>query len=134
MTWTASGTFAFANLSLAKKAISLTADTFKVALYKVTATPAKTVTTAALTEYNGTSSQWVTANEVSSTNYTAGGVAVSSPTLSQSTSTIKWTSSGTPSWTGVSLHRLRLPGLRHHRHEPGHHVQLLRWCPNRHGR
>lgn len=58
-------------------ATGLVGDTIKFALFTNTGTPDQTVTTALLTAYNGTSSQWVTANESSATGYTAGGNALS---------------------------------------------------------
>lgn len=50
------------------------ADTMKFALYGNTGTPDKTVATAVLCSYNGTSSQWVTADEATGgSGYSAGG-------------------------------------------------------------
>lgn len=103
MAWSASAVFAYAVLELASKAgQNLSSDTYSVALY-ASGTPDKTVTTAALTEYNGTSSQWVTANEVSSSGYSAGGTSVTPISLTQSTNVVKFTSSGSPQWTGVTF-------------------------------
>ena len=104
MAWSASGAFAYAMLQLASKAgQNLSSDTYKTALYTSSATPDKTVTTAALTEYNGAASQWVTGNEVSSTNYSAGGTAVTPTALSQTTNVVTFTSSGSPSWSVVTF-------------------------------
>jgi hypothetical protein len=104
MAWSTSDVFAYANLQGFSKALNLTTDSFKVALYASnTMTPDRTVTTAVLTEYNGTSSQWVTANEVSGTGYTAGGVAVTPISLAQATNVVTFTSSGTPSWTTATF-------------------------------
>ena len=103
MAWSASKVFAFAQLQMAKAVLNLSTDSYKVALYVAAMTPDNTVTTAALTEYNGAASQWVVANEVSSTNYTAGGTAVSSPTITQVTNVVTFTSAGTPSWTTVTF-------------------------------
>ena len=84
MAWSTSKVFAYTTGQTLAKAVSWSADTIKVALYSSnTMTPDNTVTTAALTQYNGTSSQWVTANEVSGTGYTAGGVTVTPTTLTQ---------------------------------------------------
>lgn len=68
------------------------ADSFKAALYLATAT-----ITAATTAYSAT-------NEVSGTNYTAGGVAVTNATApSSSGTTAFWTPSAAFSWTTVTL-------------------------------
>lgn len=77
-------------------------DTIKVALYTNSSTPDNTVTTDALTEYNGTSSAWVTANESSATGYTAGGLAISTTSVAQSSNVVTFTSSGNPTWTITS--------------------------------
>lgn len=104
MAWSASKVFAYSVLQAGSNAVKYSTDVYKVALYSSnTMTPDNTVTTAALTEYNGTSSQWVTANEVSGTGYTAGGVSVSSPTWTQSTNVVTFTSAGTPQWTTASF-------------------------------
>jgi hypothetical protein len=103
MAWSASAVFAYAVLLLCQKGgQTLNSDTYYAALY-ASGTPDKTVTTAALTEYNGSGSQWVTANEVSSTGYSAGGAHVTPISLSQTTNVITFTSSGSPQWTGVSF-------------------------------
>lgn len=83
-------------------------DTVKVALYGNTP-----VTVTALAEtfanflrngYNGTSGQWVTANEVTGTGYTATGVTMASKTaLAQTAGLLTLTSSGTPNWTTASF-------------------------------
>lgn len=104
MAWSASKVFAFALLDVVQNNTKWSTDAYKVALYSSnTMTPDNTVTTAALTEYNGASSQWVTANEVSGTGYTAGGVSVSSPTVSQASNVVTFTSAGTPQWTTASF-------------------------------
>ena len=48
-------------------------DTMKFALYGNSGTPDKTVATAVLSSYGGSGSQWVTGNEITGTNYSAGG-------------------------------------------------------------
>jgi hypothetical protein len=48
------------------------ADVFKAALYNTTPTPDNTVTSV-LSAYNGAASQWVVANELTDTNWAAGG-------------------------------------------------------------
>jgi hypothetical protein len=104
MAWSSSNAFAFAVLQMAGNHVNPSSDSYKVALYSSnTMTPDKTVTTAVLTEYNGAASQWVVANEVSGTGYSAGGVPVSSPTLTQASNVVTFTSAGTPQWTGASF-------------------------------
>lgn len=104
MAWSASKAFAYNMLQLATgKSFDLATDSFKVALYVASITPDNTVTTAALSSYNGSGSQWVTANEVSSTGYSAGGAAVTPVACTQTTNVITFTSSGSPSWTGVTF-------------------------------
>lgn len=104
MAWSTSKVFAYATLQGMSKALNLTSDSYKVALYSSnTMTPDATVTTAVLTEYAGAASQWVTGNEVSGTGYTAGGVAVTPISLSQSTNVIEFNSSGSPSWTTATF-------------------------------
>ena len=69
-----------------------TKDTFKAALYLVTATVDKTTTA-----YSAT-------NEVSGTNYTAGGVTVTNATVpALDTDTAHWTTSDSVAWTTVTL-------------------------------
>jgi hypothetical protein len=102
--WSASKVFAYSVLQAGSNAVKYSTDSYKVALYASnTMTPDNTVATAALTEYNGASSQWVTANESSGTGYTAGGVSVSSPTWTQSSNVVTFTSSGTPTWTSATI-------------------------------
>lgn len=55
--------------------VSLTADAVKVAVYNNTTTPDRTAAVG-LTGYAAATSQWVTANEVTGTGWSAGGVAV----------------------------------------------------------
>lgn len=57
----------------------LAADTLKAALYNNTGTPLNTDTLAHIA-YNGAGGPWVTANEVTGTGWSAGGVALSSLT------------------------------------------------------
>lgn len=102
MAWSNSKVFAYAVLELASKAgQNLSSDSYKGALYTA-GTPDNTVATAALTEYNGTSSQWVTGNEASGTNYTAGGAALSGVSLSQSGANVSFVASNL-SWANVTL-------------------------------
>ena len=103
MAWSNSKVFAYSVLQVGSNAVKYSTDAYKVALYGNTGTPDNTVTTAALTEYNGVSSQWVTANEVVGTGYTAGGVAVSSPTWTQTSNVLTFTSAGSPQWTTASF-------------------------------
>jgi len=104
MAWSASKVFAWTVLSMGTNAVKPSTDAYSVALYSSnTMTPDNTVTTQALASYNGTASQWVTANEVSGTGYSAGGVSVSSPTWTQSSNVVTFTSAGTPQWTTASF-------------------------------
>jgi hypothetical protein len=103
MAWSTSKVFAFAVLQALENNVKPSTDSYKVALYGNSGTPDNTVTTAALTEYNGAASQWVTANEVSGTGYTAGGVAVTPIAVTQTTNVITFTSSGSPQWTGATF-------------------------------
>lgn len=67
-------------------AFDLDADTFKAALYNNTGTPTPNVTSA-LSAYAAATSQWVVANEVtSSTPWPAGGVALTGLNLNSGTS------------------------------------------------
>lgn len=102
MAWTNSKVFAFSVLTVGQNGVKYSTDAYKVALYNA-GTPDNTVTTAVLTEYNGAASQWVTGNEASGTGYTAGGVSVSSPSWTQSSNVVTFTSAGTPQWTGASF-------------------------------
>ena len=90
MAFTASGVFtAFIRDALnntTSHSHDLDADTIKVALYGNSGTPDKTVANT-LSGYNQATSQWVTANEVTATGWTAGGLALASVTSSFSGST-----------------------------------------------
>lgn len=69
-----------------------TADTFKAALYLVSAT------------YNASTTAYSATGEVSGTNYTAGGVTVTNATAPNSTGTTAfWTPSASFAWTTVTL-------------------------------
>lgn len=61
-------------------AFDFDADTPKLAVYNNTPTPSQDVTSA-LSAYNAATSQWVTANEVTDTNWPAGGRPITSPVL-----------------------------------------------------
>jgi hypothetical protein len=80
---------------------SLSADTVKCALYGNTGTPDKTAAVAS-TGYN--TGQWVTANEITGTGYTAGGATLASKAFAIDTgsSSVCFTA-GNPSWTGATL-------------------------------
>ena len=108
MAWSTSKVFAFSVLDLMANNVKYSTDSYKVALYGNTGTPDGTVTTAALTEYNGAASQWVTANETSGTGYTAGGVAVTPIATaqnynSQGNNVVAFSSSGSPQWTTATI-------------------------------
>lgn len=79
-------------------------DTMKFALYGNSGTPDKTVATAVLSSYNGTASAWVTANEVSGTNYSAGGDTLGSKAwaIDTGSSSVCFTAAN-PSWTTATI-------------------------------
>ena len=79
-------------------AMDYNGDAFKAALYNNTPTPDNTVTTTALSSYNGSSSQWVTANEVTdSSGWPAGGRSLASVTVAQSAAVITFDAADTTS-------------------------------------
>ena len=104
MAWTASAAFAFAMLALCQKAgQNLSSDAYKAAVYSSnTITPDKTVTTAALTSYAGTGSQWVTGGENSGTGYTAGGSALTSVSLAQAAGVVTF-SAANITWSSATV-------------------------------
>src|SRR5689334_10476499 len=100
MAWSASKIFAKTVLDALGNtaAFDLDADAFKVALYNNSITPDNTVTTTVLTGYNGSASQWVTANEVSeTTEWPSAGRPLVSPTWLQSGATITFDAADTAS-------------------------------------
>lgn len=103
MAWSNSKIFAFAQLQMMSNTVKPTTDSYKVALYGNTGTPDNTVATAVLTQYAGSASQWVTGNESSGTGYTAGGVAVTPISVTQTGANVNLTSSGTPTWTTATI-------------------------------
>jgi hypothetical protein len=104
MAWSASKVFAYSVLDVGNNNVKYGTDAYKIALYSSnTITPDNTVTTAALSEYNGAASQWVTGGEVSGTGYSAGGVALSSPSWGQSTSYVSFTCATAPSWSSATF-------------------------------
>lgn len=83
MTWSGSAVFRSAVTDMVGNVAALDWDTdaIKAALYGTTPTPDKDATSA-LSAYNASSSQWLTANEVyQSGQWAQGGVALSSKTL-----------------------------------------------------
>jgi hypothetical protein len=81
---------------------SLSADTINCALYGTTPTPNKT-DTLANSAYNA--GQWVTANEISGTNYTAGGNALASKTFAldaTATNDVIFNAAN-PTWTTATI-------------------------------
>lgn len=80
---------------------SLSADTIDAALFGNAVTPDKTAAVASTGYNTGT---WTTANEISGTGYTAGGVALASKAFAIDTgsSSICFTAAN-PSWTGATL-------------------------------
>jgi hypothetical protein len=65
------------------------ADTIKAALYNDSITPNNDETTDVLISYNGTASQWVTANEVTSAGeWDAGGIVLGTKTINVATADV----------------------------------------------
>lgn len=92
------------NITLPTGYTDLVTDTVNCALYGNSGTPSKTDTMAHI-GYNSAGGQWVTANEVSGTGYTAGGVALTSVTYgidSTLTSALAYHAAN-PSWTGATI-------------------------------
>lgn len=90
------------NIALPTGYTDLLTDVVKVALYGNTGTPNKLDTMANIGYNTG---QWVTANEVSGTGYTAGGNALSSITYgidATATNALAY-HAGNPQWTGASF-------------------------------
>lgn len=85
---------------------SFSGDTVNAALYNNSVDTSSTGAvqdTLAHNAYLAAGGNWVTANEVTGTGYTAGGVAVSSKTETFSTNVAKFTSTATPQWTTASF-------------------------------
>ena len=78
---------------------TITADTIKAALYNNTPTPNKN-DTFANNAYNA--GQWVVANEITGTNYTAGGNAMASLASANSSGTVSVSAANT-SWTTATF-------------------------------
>lgn len=92
------------NITLPTGYTDLTTDTIMCALYGNSGTPSKTDTMAHI-GYNSSGGQWVTANEVTGTGYTAAGQALSSITYgidATATNALAYHATG-PSWTGASF-------------------------------
>lgn len=104
MAWSASKIFAaFIKDQLdATAAFDLDTDTFKVALYDNDITPDNTVASAN-TAYNA--GQWTASgNEVADgAEWAAGGVALTTPDVTSSTTTIKWDAADTASGSSATL-------------------------------
>jgi hypothetical protein len=82
-------------------ALSWSSDTINAALYGTTPTPDKN-DTFAHNAYNGSGGQWVTANEITGTGYTAGGTALASKTNTFGSGT-QQVSAANPSWSAATL-------------------------------
>lgn len=80
LTQSASGSTAIALPTGYVAAGGMAGNAFKAALYNNTGTPLNT-DTQAHTAYNGSGGPWVTANEVTGTNWAAGGVALGTQTF-----------------------------------------------------
>lgn len=83
---------------------SFSGDTVNVALYNNSVVTATASTdTLAHNAYLGSGGQWVSGNELTTSNgYTVGGVAVTPKTETFSSNVATFTSSGTPQWTSSS--------------------------------
>lgn len=86
MAWTSSEIFRahVADMLANTTAFNLASDTIKAAMYNNTGTPNQDGTSAA-SAYNAGSSPWVTANEVTDTNWAAGGRSLSSLSVNSGT-------------------------------------------------
>jgi hypothetical protein len=105
MAWTTSNGNAYYVFAMGANTAKPSTDAFKVALFLNAVVPAQS-TTAAVTQYAGAGSTWSTANETTNTAgtaYTAGGVAVTPVSWTQTTNVVTFTSSGTPQWTSASF-------------------------------
>ena len=80
----------------------LGADTINAALYGNTGTPDKTAARA-LTGYGATSSAWVTGNELTDTNWPAGGEELSSKTLNVSSNVFTFSAGNTSGGGTVTI-------------------------------
>lgn len=103
MAWSNSKVFAQFMLGALDRttAFDLDGDTFKAALYNNSITPDNTVSLAN-TAYNV--GQWASANEVSSVGqWAAAGVALTSPDVTTSSTTITWDASDTASGSTATL-------------------------------
>ena len=104
MAWSASKVFAYAQLQMGSKALDLATDSYLVALYNNSITPDNTVTTAAHSEYNGSGSQWLTANEIyQAVQWPQGGVALGSQTWTQTSNVVAFTGANTQSGSAATL-------------------------------
>jgi len=102
MAWAGSKIYAYAVLNAMNKgtgSLTCSSDTFNCALYG-TGTPVNTGTTLASTEYGAS---WNTCTEVSSANYSVGGLALTSPTSTQTTNVWSFKCTTNSSWTPVTL-------------------------------
>lgn len=99
MAWSTSNGNAYYTFAMGTNGVKPSADAFKVALYTNSVTPAQSAT-AANTQYGG--GTWA-GNEITGTGYTSGGVSITSPTWTQASNTITFTSAGTPTWTSSTF-------------------------------
>lgn len=89
---------------MGSKALNLGTDSYKAALFNNSITPDNTVSSAVLTEYNGSGSQWLTANEVtSSAAWPSGGESLTSVTWTQALNVVTFTAATTSSSSGATL-------------------------------
>lgn len=77
-------------------------DTINAALYGNTGTPNKDDTPLTRQAYNGASGQWVTANEVTGTGYTAGGATLGTKTNGEASGLVS-VGAANVSWTTATI-------------------------------
>ena len=102
MAWTASKVFGAAVLGALDRTNTLDfdADTFKVALFDNTITPDQTVSAANSAFGAGV---WASGQVFDGAEWATGGVALTSPDVTQSTSTVKWDATDTASGSSATL-------------------------------
>jgi hypothetical protein len=107
MAWTDSGVVSYYVYAMGTNAVKVTTDGFKVALFGSGVSPTQSASVT-VSEYGGAGSTWDTTNEVSSSNYIAGGASVSGVSWtqnynSQGNNVVTMASSASPSWSTVTF-------------------------------
>src|ERR1039458_1700587 len=105
MAWSVSAGFAYCFQSQFNGTTrNLSTDSLKIALFNNAITPDRTVATLALCSYNGVGSQYVVANEqTSSAAWPAGGVALASQTWTQTSNVDTLSAANTSSGSNATL-------------------------------